>query len=107
MNHAPLPFADGRYETLICDVPRPHVARITLNRPQAMNAYTFVMCDELQEAIARYRDDDDLRALLITGAGERAFCTGGDIGGGGGGEHSRKVAEAPMGHGREMREGMQ
>jgi 2-(1,2-epoxy-1,2-dihydrophenyl)acetyl-CoA isomerase len=100
-------FLAAEFETLICDEPRPHVARITLNRPQAMNAYTFVMCGELQEAIAHYRDDDDLRALILTGAGERAFCTGGDIGGGGGGEHSRRVAAAPMGHGREMRDGMQ
>jgi enoyl-CoA hydratase/carnithine racemase len=100
-------FSAAQFETLICDEPRPHVARIILNRPQAMNAYTFGMCGELQEAIAHYRDDDDLRALILTGAGERAFCTGGDIGGGGGGEHSRRVAAAPMGHGREMRDGMQ
>jgi len=99
-------FAAARFETLICDIPRPHVARITLNRPQAMNAYTFVMCAELQAAIALFRDDDDLRALVLTGAGERAFCTGGDIGGGDP-EHSRSVAAAPMGQGREMRDGMQ
>ena len=97
-------FADARFDTLICDVPSPQVARITLNRPQAMNAYTFTMCNDLQAAIALYRDDDDLRALILTGAGERAFCTGGDIGGG---EHSRRVATAPMGQGREMRDGMQ
>jgi enoyl-CoA hydratase/carnithine racemase len=40
------------YETLICDEPRPGVARITLNRPQVMNAYSFRMCLELQDAIA-------------------------------------------------------
>jgi enoyl-CoA hydratase/carnithine racemase len=107
MDKAQTNFSEARYETLLCDVPRPHVARITLNRPQAMNAYTFTMCVELQAAIAVFRDDDDLRALILTGAGERAFCTGGDIGGGGGGEHSRRVAAAPMGHGREMRDGMQ
>jgi 2-(1,2-epoxy-1,2-dihydrophenyl)acetyl-CoA isomerase len=100
-------FGEARFETLVCDTPRPHVARITLNRPQAMNAYTFTMCVELQAAIAAFRDDDDLRALILTGAGERAFCTGGDIGGGSDGGHSRRVAAAPMGHGREMRDGMQ
>jgi enoyl-CoA hydratase/carnithine racemase len=94
------------YETLICDVPRPGVARITLNRPQAMNAYTFAMCRELKSAIAAYADEDALRALVLTGAGERAFCTGGDIAGSDP-EHSRKVAHSPMGHGREMRDGMQ
>jgi 2-(1,2-epoxy-1,2-dihydrophenyl)acetyl-CoA isomerase len=99
-------FEGAKFKTLICDVPRPNVARITLNRPQAMNAYTFGMTQELQAAIGLFRDDDDLRALILTGAGERAFCTGGDISGGEA-EHSRRVAAAPMGMGREMRDGMQ
>ena len=99
-------FGDARFETLILDIPRPAVARITLNRPAAMNAYTFAMTQELQAAIAAYRDDDGLRALILTGAGTRAFCTGGDISGGDA-AHSRAVASAPLGHGREMRDGMQ
>jgi 2-(1,2-epoxy-1,2-dihydrophenyl)acetyl-CoA isomerase len=94
------------YDTILCDVPRPGVARITLNRPAQMNAYSFRMTQELQAAIAAFRDDDALRALLVTGAGERAFCTGGDISGSEP-EHSRKVREQPMGQGREMRDGMQ
>ncbi|MDD3836874.1 MAG: enoyl-CoA hydratase/isomerase family protein, partial [Phenylobacterium sp.] len=94
------------YETLVFDTPRPHVARIMLNRPAQMNAYTFAMTQELLAAIAAYRDDDDLRALVIAGAGERAFCTGGDISGSDP-DHARKVGASPMGHGREMRDGMQ
>src|SRR5437660_6544434 len=99
-------FKDLRFETLICDEPRSRVARITLNRPQAMNAYTFAMCRELQKAIAAFRDDDEFLALILTGAGERAFCTGGDIGGSDQ-THREEVAAAPMGRGREMRDGMQ
>ncbi|GGC74474.1 enoyl-CoA hydratase/isomerase family protein [Chelatococcus reniformis] len=99
-------FANADFETLICDVPRPHVARITLNRPKAMNAYTFAMTQELQRAVACYRDDDDLRALVLAGAGDRAFCTGGDIGDSEP-EHRERVQRAPMGMGREMRDGMQ
>lgn len=99
------PFASP-YKTLVCDIPRPAVARITLNRPQVMNAYDVTMDRELQSAIAAYRDDDDLRVLVVTGAGTRAFCTGGDISGGNP-EHGRKVAAQPMGRGREMRDGMQ
>ena len=98
-------FATER-ETLICDEPRPWVARITLNLPGVMNAYNHVMSEELAEAIAAFRDDDGLRALVITGAGERAFCTGGDVSGSDP-EQRRKVAGQPMGHGREMRDGMQ
>ena len=94
------------FETIVYDTPRPGVARITLNRPQAMNAYSFSMTQELQAAIAAFRADDAQRALLITGAGERAFCTGGDIAGDDP-EHSRTVRGQPMGFGREMRDGMQ
>ncbi|HEY1752118.1 MAG TPA: enoyl-CoA hydratase/isomerase family protein [Caulobacteraceae bacterium] len=101
---------EGRtqHETIVCDTPRPHVARITLNRERVMNAYSWRMTQELQAAIGAWRDDDDLRALILTGAGQRAFCTGGDVSGtGGDGEHRRRVTTSPMGHGREMRDGMQ
>jgi enoyl-CoA hydratase/carnithine racemase len=100
------PMFDTAFETIACDTPRPHVARITLAREKQMNAYSWRMTQELQTAIAAYRDDDDLRALVVTGSGGRAFCTGGDVSGVDA-EHGRKVREAPMGHGREMRDGMQ
>jgi enoyl-CoA hydratase/carnithine racemase len=97
-----------QHDTLVCDTPRPHVARITLNRERVMNAYSWRMTQELQAAIGAYRDDDDLRALILTGAGTRAFCTGGDVSGtGGDNDHRRRVSTSPMGHGREMRDGMQ
>ncbi len=99
-------FGRTTFETLLCDRPAAGVARITLNRPGAMNAYSFGMTQELQEAIGTFRDDDALKVLIFTGAGERAFCTGGDISGSEP-AHSAAVAAAPMGHGREMREGMQ
>lgn len=98
--------ASAEYATLIWDAPAAGVARITLNRPEALNAYTFEMCRELQAALARFAADDAARVLLLTGAGERAFCTGGDVSGADA-EHARMVGDAVMGHGREMREGMQ
>ena len=64
------------------------------------------MTQELLGAIAAFRDDDSLKVLILTGAGSRAFCTGGDLSGDAA-QHSARVAAAPMGHGREMREGMQ
>ena len=97
---------EAQFETILSDVPRPGVARITLNRPAQMNAYSFRMTQELQAAIAGFRDDDALKVLLLTGAGERAFCTGGDISGSDP-EHSAMVRSQPMGSGREMRDGMQ
>lgn len=99
-------FGEGQYETILCDIPAPGVGRITLNRPGAMNAYTFGMTQELRSAIAAFSEDDGVRCLVLTGAGERAFCTGGDIGGADA-DHGRKVAAQPMGQGREMRDGMQ
>ena len=99
-------FHGQAYQTLICDQPSPGVARITLNRPAQMNAYSFGMTQDLQGAIAAFAADDDLKVLILTGAGERAFCTGGDLSGSEP-EHSKQVATQPMGHGREMRDGMQ
>ncbi len=99
-------FQNGRYETLLCDLPLPGVARITLNRPARLNAYTFAMTQDLQAAIAAYRDEDELRALILTG-GEKAFCAGGDISPAAEPEHRDRVRAQPMGYGREMRDGMQ
>jgi enoyl-CoA hydratase len=52
---------------------------VTLNRPQALNALTFDMCRALYDGLARWQADPAVRAALIKGAGERAFCAGGDL----------------------------
>ncbi|HWP45208.1 MAG TPA: enoyl-CoA hydratase-related protein [Blastocatellia bacterium] len=54
------------------------VATVTLNRPEKLNAYSEVMVHEILAALADARDDDEIRAVIITGAG-RGFCSGGDI----------------------------
>src|SRR5215467_7023409 len=46
-----------------------HVAEITLNRPAKLNAYSEVMVHEIIAALENARDDDDIRAVIITGAG--------------------------------------
>ena len=99
-------FATEDFKTIICDIPLDGVARITLSRPKQMNAYTWAMTQELQQAIAAFRDDDALLVLWVRGDGERAFCAGGDIGGHEP-EHRARVHASPMGSGREMRDGMQ
>lgn len=55
------------------------VAEITLNRPEAMNALSPEALAELNKALVRARDDENVRVILITGGGERAFCTGADL----------------------------
>ena len=60
-----------------------HVATITYNRPEALNAVNGEMRVGLNEAFGRFRDEEDAWVAIVTGAG-KAFCVGGDIKGGGG-----------------------
>ncbi|AXX98251.1 enoyl-CoA hydratase/isomerase family protein [Profundibacter amoris] len=55
------------------------LGRITLNRPEALNALTYEMCLAIEKALDAWREDDDVKMLLIDAAGDRAFCAGGDI----------------------------
>src|ERR671925_1813060 len=59
-----------------------HVLTITLDRPERLNAWTPTMCDELLAAFDEADANDEVRAIVVTGAG-RAFCAGADLGGGG------------------------
>jgi enoyl-CoA hydratase/carnithine racemase len=52
------------------------VATITLDRADRHNAFTTVMCDEMAATWAHVREDDDVRAVVVTAAGDKAFCTG-------------------------------
>jgi enoyl-CoA hydratase/carnithine racemase len=58
------------------------VLTITLNRPDKLNAFTVQMCIELLDAFDKADADDDVRAVIITGAG-RGFCAGADLSTGG------------------------
>ena len=55
------------------------VARITINRPQAFNSFTTVTISELQEALLDASRDEHVAVIVLTAAGEKAFCTGADI----------------------------
>jgi enoyl-CoA hydratase/carnithine racemase len=55
------------------------VALITINRPEAMNALDFAANDALIDAWRQVRDEREIRAAVLTGAGERAFCAGADL----------------------------
>jgi len=58
---------------------REHVALITLNRPEKLNALNQHMLQELERALRELDDDAEIGAIVITGAGERAFSAGGDM----------------------------
>jgi len=69
------------YSQILYDV-ADHVATITLNRPEALNAFTGTMMNEIIDAFDRIDADDDVRAVIVTGAG-RGFCAGADLSSGG------------------------
>lgn len=55
------------------------VATITLNRPDALNAFTLEMCHEFEAVWQRVKEDDDINAVVIRASEGRAFCTGADV----------------------------
>lgn len=69
------------FETLIYAI-KDHILTITLNRPEQMNAFTTRMAEELIQAFDAADADDDVRVIVVTGAG-RAFCAGADLSSGG------------------------
>ena len=68
-----MPYENLLYET------NDHLARITFNRPKVLNALNRQTVGELGDCLDRAHDDADVRALILTGAGEKAFVAGADI----------------------------
>src|SRR5437764_4967144 len=67
-------------EPLLVEEPAEHIRRLTLNRPDRLNAMTSELCEALHEELRRTADDRGCRAVIITGAG-RGFCAGLDLSG--------------------------
>ena len=68
------------YETLIFGI-ESGVARVTINRPAQMNAIDVLTAKELALAAKQCSADPAVRCVVLTGAGDRAFCAGGDVAG--------------------------
>jgi enoyl-CoA hydratase len=67
------------YTTLLFDL-TDGIARVTINRPDKLNALNATVIAELDDAVGRIERDRDVRAVLLTGAGPKAFVAGADIG---------------------------
>ncbi|WP_374110423.1 enoyl-CoA hydratase/isomerase family protein [Mycolicibacterium sp. F2034L] len=68
------------FETLLLDVdPSDHVATITLNRPDRLNAFNRTMCEEMAEVWRAVKRDDRVHAVVLRAAGDRAFSAGLDV----------------------------
>ncbi len=92
---SPVTYTDLVYEV------RNGAAWIIINRPEVMNAFRGKTCDELITALHRASDDSSIGAIVLAGAGDRAFCTGGDQSAhsddeGGSGYGGRGVIGLPM-----------
>lgn len=74
--------ATGTVEVMACDVlvdVRNHIGHLTLNRPAGLNALTLDMVRSLQRQLDAWALDPQIRAVVLRGAGDKAFCAGGDI----------------------------
>ena len=66
-------------EERIAEAVSDHIAVITINRPKVLNALDVPTLLELETVFDRLERNNDVRVIIITGAGERAFVAGGDI----------------------------
>ncbi len=66
-------------QPLVLEERKDQVVILTLNRPEVMNAFNFAMLRALKEKVEALHFDNDVRVVIITGAGEKAFCAGADL----------------------------
>ncbi|MGA7585501.1 MAG: enoyl-CoA hydratase-related protein [Rouxiella badensis] len=79
MRHASPLFQRESFITLACQQLSEQVALVTLNRPEAHNAYNAQMVDELGQIVARVEKSQEIQVVILTGAGEKIFCAGADL----------------------------
>ena len=78
--YAPVEWQDRSdgYQDILYHTTADGIARITINRPEVRNAFRPLTVSEMAQALNRARHDSSIGAILLTGAGDKAFCAGGD-----------------------------
>lgn len=71
-------YSDIRYERGLKDGPAAHVGKITINRPEVHNAFRPLTVKQMRVALDLAREDPEIGVIILTGAGDKAFCSGGD-----------------------------
>jgi enoyl-CoA hydratase/carnithine racemase len=69
----------SEYGTILFETSDDHVATITLNRPEALNAFDRQMCEEVRDAWGRVKRDSSVHTAVVRAVGDRAFCAGLDV----------------------------
>jgi naphthoate synthase len=70
--------ASGTYEDILFETSGDGIAKITINRPEVHNAFRPQTLIEIDRALMAAREDESVGVIILTGAGDRAFCSGGD-----------------------------
>ena len=68
--------SSANFDTILFETSDDHVATITLNRPDVLNAFDRTMCNEMRTAWRTVKDDPSVHAVVLRAAGDRAFCAG-------------------------------
>ncbi|MFB6165445.1 MAG: enoyl-CoA hydratase/isomerase family protein [Haloarculaceae archaeon] len=88
---------DADFETIRIESPAEYVGELVLDRPDSMNTVNREMLEELGEAIDLLEADEDVRAIYVTGEGEKAFCAGADVQSTGAMDHREGVEHSRLG----------
>jgi enoyl-CoA hydratase/carnithine racemase len=90
-------ISDDDFETLRLEQPAEYLGAVVLDRPDAMNSINDQMLEELAEAVDQLEADDEVRTVMLRGAGEDAFSAGADVQSAGAMDHRSAVEHSRLG----------
>jgi len=73
------PFSTATYDNVLCDIKEGNVALVQLNRPKSLNALCDALYKDLYACLSDLDSNNDVRCIVLTGSGDKAFAAGADI----------------------------